>query len=102
MADADPAIQNGFWKVFGSSVEILMCYAHVLGNVERKYKFNDAQNKAEIMEDLRQLHLAADEYTFDAGCDLFTSKWSEEEGDIVQKLKKSFFTKNKNWRIASA
>lgn len=101
MADADPAIHNGFRKIFGDGPEILMCYAHVLGNVQRKYKFNDTENKEKIKEDLRQLHLSANEDIFDAGCDLFSSKWIEKERNITQKLKKSFFTKNKKWYIGS-
>lgn len=98
MADADPAIHKGFKESqFDNDITIMMRYAHVMDNVERKYKFKG--NKLLVLADLRILHKSPDYRTFHAGCDLFMKKWIDKEGDAVKKLEKSFFAKNYNWFI---
>lgn len=102
VADADPAIHNGFRKIFGDDAKIIMCYAHVMGNIDRKYAFASLENKEELKNDIRKLHLSANEAIFDIGCQLFIEKWSDKEKDVVRKIEKSFFNKNKKWFIGCA
>lgn len=101
MSDADPAIHKGFKEIFGEDSHILMCYAHVIGNVQRKYKFVNKEQKEMIKKDLYTLHLAYNEQLFDQAFALFKQKWIEREPAVIQKLEKSFFKKNKYWFIGS-
>lgn len=71
MCDADPAIHNGFRLAFGNDCPILMCYAHVMSNISRKYKFTDPARKEEFKNDVRVLHHSPCEELFDVGCELF-------------------------------
>lgn len=99
ICDADPAIHNGFQRIFGPK-SIIMCYSHVKGNVERKYKFNNSkENKKPLQSDLYVLHKSYDKQTFDIGCQLFIQKWQNKEPTVVHNLSKSFFEKNANWYI---
>lgn len=79
----------------------MMCYFHVISNVERKYKFAKKENKPFLLEDLRIIHKSPDYRTFGIGCNLFIQKWIDKEKDVVKKLEKSFFTKNYNWFIGA-
>lgn len=99
ICDADPAIHNGFKQVFNNETITIMCYAHVMSNVHRKYKFKDNNNRKLIEDDLRIIHKCYDEYTFDIACQLFIEKWTEKEGGVTKRIKTSFFAKNKNWYI---
>lgn len=79
-----------------------MCWSHVMGNVQNKYRFKASKtNKKLLQKDLRNLHLAKDENTFDVGCALFIQKWGSKEPEVVSKLEKSFFKKCKNWYIGA-
>lgn len=101
ICDADPAIPLGFGHAYDKQqVTVIMCYAHVMGNVQRKYSFKDSKkNKEPLKDDLRVLHRSPDERTFDIGCALFVAKWKSKEKEVVRLLEKSFFKKNKNWYI---
>ncbi|KAJ6632980.1 hypothetical protein Bhyg_17400, partial [Pseudolycoriella hygida] len=79
---------------------IIMCYFHVLLNIQTKYKFaNSNRNKADFKSDVSILHLCDSESKFDMGCELFVRKWQEVEPEATRVLRKSFFKKNKNWYI---
>lgn len=99
ICDADPAIHNGFKKAFDDEIIIIMCYAHVMSNVHRKYKFKDNNNRKLLENDLRVLHKCYDEYTFEIASQLFMEKWTLKENDVAKRIEKSFFDKNKNWYI---
>lgn len=100
VSDAAPAIHNGFRNVFGIDAKIIMCYAHIIGNVERNYTFSDKDsNKIDLIDDLRCIHLSNSENTFQQGCNLFIEKWLQKEREVVRKLQKSFFMKNDNWYL---
>lgn len=101
ICDADPAIHNGFKLSFDSEAPIIMCYVHVLRNVDSKYKFNDKNNKPQILDDLRILYQSGDQRTFQIGCELFIKKWCLEEKNVVETIQKTFFEKNYNWYIGS-
>lgn len=102
ISDADPAIHAGFKLVFDPSIRIIMCFPHVMGNVQRKYAFNDQNNKESIKQDLRVLHLAPNDRSHQQGCELFVQKWQNVEEEAVRKIQRSFFKKNKNWFTGAA
>lgn len=100
VSDADSAIHKGFRGSFPElQAMIVMCFAHVMSNVNNKYKYRSKENKEGIKKDLRTLHNSPDKDSFDAGCALFINKWNEVENDAVKKIQKSFFRKNFNWFI---
>ncbi|KAG4073405.1 hypothetical protein HA402_005568 [Bradysia odoriphaga] len=102
ICDADGAIHNGFESVFGNDHLVIMCYFHVLLNVQTKYKFENRKNLPKIKEDLRILHMCDTERKFDVGCDLFVKKWRRSEPEVSRLLHKSFFNHNKNWFMGCA
>lgn len=101
ISDAAKAIHLGFEKVFGN-LTIIMCYAHVMSNVSRKYKFNGAKNKIQFQKDVRVLHNCDCMATFEIGCKLFKKKWHQREPKATATIDKSFFQTNKNWFIGAA
>lgn len=102
ISDADGAIHIGFDNVFGSDHLVIMCYFHVLLNVQTKYKFVNRKNLPKIKEDLRVLHICGSEQTFGIGCTLFVKKWIRSEPEVTRLLQKSFFVSNKNWFMGCA
>lgn len=102
VSDADPAIHKGNRMCFGDkAVFIIMCYAHVMSNVEKKYTYNRNENKQQMMDDLRKLHLSPDERQFKIGAGLFVKKWKDDEPAAVKKINGSFFRKCFNWFIGA-
>lgn len=100
VCDGDAAIHNGWKKAFNQiDTMIIMCYAHVMSNIHRKYKFVDKKNRELVEADIRMLHKCPDERTFNYGCELFIEKWITTEKEVAQKIEKSFFIKNSNWYI---
>lgn len=103
MSDGDAAIHKGLNDSdFDADIQTMMCYTHVMSNVERKYKFVTKANKPLMLADLRILHKSPNYRTFSAGCNLFVEKWIDYEREAVKKLENSFFKKNYNWFIGSA
>lgn len=81
VTDADPAIHRGFERCFGEwAAQIIMCYFHVMLNVQSKYKFHGQLNKAAFKEDLAVLH-------------------KDVEPEATRLIAGSFFKNNKNWYI---
>lgn len=76
MSDAAPAIGNAFKSTFGDDVAVLMCFTHVLMNVDRK-SFVHKDSKVEVKADIRNLRLAPNKTEIDIGCKLFLEKWSD-------------------------
>lgn len=102
VADADAAIHNGFHTVFDKDNRVIMCYAHVMRNVNKKYTFAKKDNKKELLNDLRSLHKSGTEDTFSQGCELFVDKWKTAEAEVTKKIDGSWFRKNNTWYIGSA
>lgn len=108
VCDADSAIHNAFDMVFyGNGIDddaprpyiIIMCYFHVMLNIQTKYKFQSKSNKAPFKDDVYVLHLCDTGTKFDIGCELFVEKWGNAEPEATRLLQKSFFRRNKNWFI---
>lgn len=103
VSDADPAIHRGFENCFGEwVVQIIMCYFHVMLNVQNKYKFHGSANKKTFKEDLYVLHICSSEQQFDEASRLFVRKWKNVEPEATRLIDNSFFKANKNWFIGCA
>lgn len=100
ICDADPAIHKGWYKVFAHDTKIIMCFFHVMHNVN-KYAYTSKENKEKIKTDMQVLHLCYDEDLFDFACELFIDKWKSKEKKVIKSIEKSFMNKNKNWFIGA-
>lgn len=100
ICDADPAIHKGWRKSFTHDTKIIMCFFHVMHNVN-KYKYTSKENKDKIKADIQILHLCYDEQLFEFGCELFIEKWKTKEENVIKTFEKSFINKNKNWFIGA-
>lgn len=70
VADASTAITIAHNEVFGEVGTIRVnCFAHLMMNVEKK-KFQSAENKLQIKNDIRKLRFAYNKPIFELGCEL--------------------------------
>ncbi|GBN65539.1 hypothetical protein AVEN_65045-1 [Araneus ventricosus] len=77
LADASSAITNGFKAVFGFPFRRLMCYFHVVKNIDGKLR--GIQDKDEIRNNIECLHLCPDDEAFNIVSELFLKKWKEKK-----------------------
>lgn len=96
IADAADAIRNAFYKAYTSAELDIMCYPHVLRNV-RKFKYNNAINKRNILRDIHIIHLAATNENFEHATNLFLRKWKKNEPEFCVYFKKEWLGDHKNW-----
>lgn len=96
ICDAAGAIKNGYIASFGIPEKIIMCFAHVMMNVQ-KLKFNNQDNKELMKQDIRELQFLCSEQFFDIGSRLFVQKWKAKEQQAVEQFQKSFIDHNKYW-----
>lgn len=89
IADAADAIRNAFYKAYTSAELDIMCYPHVLRNV-RKFKYNNAINKRNILRDIHIIHLAATNENFEHVTNLFLRKWKKNEPEFCVYFKKEW------------
>lgn len=80
--DAANAIRNAFYKIFPNATIDIMCFAHVLRNVD-KQKFKSKNNKKLIKEDIILLRQASDRKLFSFMAKMFCAKWKLVEPDFV-------------------
>lgn len=96
ISDAAPAIFIGYQKSFKHKTARVMCWFHVMFNVN-KYKFNSQTNRRKAKEDLHKMYLIYDEKIFDEAAKLFVKKWTKDEQNFVQTFQNSFIKQNKYW-----
>lgn len=96
ISDAADAIRNAFYRVFPNATMDIMCFAHVLRNVEKR-TFQSKNNKKLIKDDIMLLQQASDKQTFDAMSKLFCAKWKSVEADFVRYFEKQWLRVHQNW-----
>lgn len=96
VADAAPAIRNGFIQSFGDPEKVIMCFFHVMHNVNLA-TFKNKANKDPVKEDLRKMQALTEEKFFDIASKLFIKKWISKESSFLKTFSVSFFRQNKNW-----
>lgn len=102
VADAAPAITNGFKNVFGVDEMIrINCYAHLMMNVNKR-KFQSLANKSKIKLDIDKLRFACNEHMFNVGSALFIEKWSELEPEFTMHFKNVYIENNNLWYAGAA
>lgn len=103
LADASNAITNGFKTVFGPSFRRLMCYSHVVKNIDTKLR--GLEEGKDLTKDIECLHLCGDDETFTVVSNLFIQKWSESNNtkvkDFVQYFQSTWLTDHKYWYVGA-
>lgn len=98
ICDAADSIRNAFSDVFAACMElIVMCYVHVLRNVDKHKEKYDKSNKKEIFEDINALQLAPSREVFDEISKLFLKKWSKREKDFASYFQIEWLNSHSNW-----
>lgn len=92
ISDAADAIRNAFYRVFPQATLDVMCFAHVLRNVDKR-KFNSTNNKKLIKDDIRKCQQASDSKTFAFMTKLFCEKWRTVEKDFIEYFEKQWLGK---------
>lgn len=101
ISDAADAIRNGFYRIFPDATVDIMCFAHVLRNIEKR-KFNSKNNKKLIIDDIKKLQHAPDKTTFSFMSTLFCEKWAPVEQEFVAYFKAQWLGVHCNWYEGAA
>lgn len=97
ISDAAGAIHNGFNRVFSDfDFDTVMCYFHVVLNFNKR-KFNDAENKSKIRDDMEYLKMAHSKEVFEAGGSLFVQKWMDKESEFAKNFDETYLRRHPNW-----
>lgn len=76
VSDGAKSIHNAFKNVYGEDCIILMCWAHMRRNIDKKIlKLFPKNIRQLILDDLENLQLANSNDSFDNAVDLFVKKW---------------------------
>lgn len=102
IADGDKAIRKAFMAEFPRAELIVMCYVHVLRNVEKNKNKYSKENKKEIFKDIETCHLASTPAKFRRLTALFMKKWSEKEPTFASYFKKQWLDSHSNWYEGAA
>ena len=82
LADGSDAITNGYERVFGKPQKRIMCWAHVVRNVDKHLKSIAVKDKLSIKTDISALQLALNSNIFNAAYELFQDKWKSKNSAI--------------------
>lgn len=102
IADGDKAIRKAFRKEFPRAELIIMCYVHVLRNVEKNKDKYSKENRKEIFQDIEICHLAATPAKFRRLTALFMKKWTKKEPTFAAYFQKQWLDSHSNWYEGAA
>lgn len=102
IADGADAIRNAFYSVFPSAKIDIMCWAHVIRNVNKQTFRGGVKAKNAVLNDLRILQLSCSEEIFERNSKLFLKKWMKKEPDFVKYFNKQWLGVHKNWYEGAA
>lgn len=92
IADAAPAITNGFGLIFTHQHEVVMCFAHVITNINKQKFAKDM--KEQIKADVRALHAAHSHMAYTNARILFEQKYEKECPEFCNYMIKVWLDKN--------
>ncbi len=91
MADAAPAITNGFEAVFGFEQKRGMCYFHVKQAIEKKLlALNDIKLQIDILTDLSDIQRCQSKLLFDNAMTLFKKKYEKSDNSHINSFLEYF------------
>jgi hypothetical protein len=103
IADAAPAIHNGFMNAFDykslTDFNRVMCWSHVYRNCENMLKSISAEIKDSILDDIKSIQVKTSSKAFDVAIEKFFEKWEEEPSvkGFLEHFKKEWVDKNNGW-----
>lgn len=101
ISDAADAIRNAFYQIFPNAEVDIMCFAHVIRNIDKR-KFNSSNNKKLIIDDIKKLQQAPDEKTFMFMSKQFCLKWKPVEEDFIAYFEAQWLGRHRNWYEGAA
>jgi hypothetical protein len=103
LADASDAITAGFVEVFGEPKLRLMCFFHVVKNIEKYFKsITKGGHNSELRGDLSALQSAKNSATFRKASDLLLQKWETVNSEFVEYFQKEWLLKYSLWYKGAA
>lgn len=95
IANAAPAIHNAAKKVFGSDVNIIMCWFHMRRAVADKLPtyIKDLSKQTRFLSDLDHLQVSKTSEIFRIALDLFMSKWRIESEEMIEYFEREWVQK---------
>lgn len=99
ISDAAKSIHNGFEKVHGKPVVIVMCWAHMRRKIVEKLPtyIRDKKKRAEFLIDLDKLQLSQSHDVFDKAANLFVEKWRKVSAPFMEYFVSEWLDKNRYW-----
>lgn len=101
ICDASNAIRNAFFDIFPSAELIIMCYVHVLRNIEKNRDKYKKEHKKEILHDIEILHQASSHKDFEMLSKLFLKKWAKKDKEFADYFKTIWLLSHCNWYTAA-
>lgn len=96
VSDASNAIRNAFDNSFPNSKK-LMCWFHVMYNINKKIRSFDKLVKISIQEDLRYLQEAQSEKIFKRAMNLFINKYQKDQPKFIDYMNLQWFNTHNLW-----
>lgn len=96
ISDAANAIQNAFYRIFPLATVDIMCFAHVIRNVDKR-PFKSQNNKKLIKADITLLQQAPDRKVFALMSQLFCEKWRPVETEFITYFESQWLGEHCNW-----
>lgn len=101
ISDAADAIRNAFYKIFPDATVDVMCYAHVIRNVDKR-PFKSQNNKKLIKADINELQQAPDKKVFTLMAQMFCEKWRPIEAEFIKYFETQWLGVHCNWYEGAA
>lgn len=101
ICDASNAIRNAFFSILPSAELVIMCYVHVLRNIEKNRDKYQKKHKNEIQHDIEILHQASSSEDFVMLSKLFIKKWAKKDKAFAEYFKKTRLDSHCNWYTAA-
>lgn len=102
LSDASKAIRNAFMSVFSSAKLMIMCYVHILRNVDKHKNKYKKENKDEIFKDIELLHQSSSSTVFKILSRFFLKKWMKREREFAKYFEKQWLGPHCNWYLGAA
>ena len=103
IADAAPAIHNGFMKAFEynsiDEFKRVMCWSHVDRNCENQLKSTPVEIRDSILDDIKAIQVMPSTEAYNCAVEMFFLKWEEEPKvkDFLAHFKREWIDKNSGW-----
>lgn len=103
IADAGISIHNGFKKVHGDDLLIVMCWAHmrraIIDNTPKYFK--DEKTVQELLHDIDMLQLSKSHAIFDKAANDFLEKWRKRSLAFSEYFDSQWLQKHRFWYVGA-